>query len=574
MIINKRIMSYLSEASALEVLKNGDYDNFLTSKYNRSNPSYVTSCKSLAIFDAFENRIAYLLLNEPIKLDKHLMAKYRDYLFSVFKKNPNIIFESLMFNKEIANLLFTSTQLTEIENYKHNATLRCKDIYEKIKKGQTTNNEESTLFFNFLIKNINSENLKTINLLDDVYSRLINLPTINSLRGKEFVLKYTANLARKDLRIPPVEIYLANSDLNDSSYSSHNYGTSYGNTSIISVNKELIQNNISPIPNIPSLIKFMQTICHEVKHSSQAYKSSINDLSYESFEWVRNNIFSRYLSKEDFNEYQVNYRHNEIERDANLYGWRMTERILNKYAPSKKQEIESIVSTNITEFYNGALANKRDTKKRMPKEYYNVEMMDKIVARNPFLISEHPQLSYIYNKDGTRKSFIELIENNKLLSKSTNLLEIDKIFYDYFIADIRKGILTTIDVNSLDTEKQYDLFLRIKDIINSEIDLISRSMSILSNTNLVSFEHVNKERVERITHLLNYMDYYKILINHLIREDIKEGNKRMFGFGISMIDDKLNSLQRKFAKDKNIQQTKIYDDLMSLTGSDIHGPHF
>lgn len=146
MIINKRIMSYLNEASALEILKKGTYDSYLTSKYNRSNLSYVTSCKSLAIFDAFENNIAYLLLNEPNKLDRNLMAKYRDYLFSIFTKEPNIIFESLMFNKEIDSLLFTSSQLAEIEKYKHNTTLRCKDIYEKIKKGQTTTNEESTLF--------------------------------------------------------------------------------------------------------------------------------------------------------------------------------------------------------------------------------------------------------------------------------------------------------------------------------------------------------------------------------------------------------------------------------------------
>lgn len=574
MVLNQRLMSYISERDALEILKKGQYNGYLNSKYNKNNPSYITNCQELALFDAFDNHIANLLLNNPSKLDKNLMARYRDYLYSVFKKIPNIVFESLMFNKEVATLLFTKEQFNDISKYKKDSTIKCKEIYEKIKKGSRTTTEESNLLFSFLIKNIDNENSNIINLLDDVYSKLLNLKEINNLKGKEFVLKYTAHIARKDLRIPPVEVYLTNTDLSNNSYSSKNYGTSYGNTGIISVNKDLVSNNVTPMPDISSIIKFMQTICHETKHSSQAYKSSINDISYESFEWIRTSIFRNYLSKDNYNEYQVNYQHNEIERDANLYGWRMVERILNKYAPSRKQEIESVISTNIVEFYKGAYANKRDTKKRMPKEYYNVKMMDEIIAKNPSLIQTYPQLSYIYKATGERKSFIELIEINRRLANSTGKIDVDKIFYDYFIADIKSGVLSTINVNSLDKEKQYNLFKCISDIIINEIDLISRSMSVLSNDNLVTFEHINKERVTRIHHLLNYLNSHKILINNLIQEDIKEINKRAFGFRISIIDDKLESLQRKFKKyNSNIVQTSIYDDLMTLAGSDVHGPH-
>lgn len=573
MVLNKRIMSYINEQKALEILRKGEFDEILNSKYNRSNPSYITNCNDLATFDSFENHIANLLLNTSGKLDKTSISKYRDYLYRTFKRTPNIIFESLMFTNEIAPLLFTESQLKDIVSYKHDSALKSKAIYEKIKKGERTTNEENNLFFNFLMKNITTENKNIINLLDDVYGRLLLLPNINNLKGKEFVLRYTAHLARKDLGIPPVEVYLTNTDLSGISYSKGNYGTSYGNTGIISINKELVDKNITPIPNIPSIIKFMQTVCHETKHSSQAYKCSINDLSYESFEWLRNCLFKKFLSKEDFDEYTINYSHNEIERDANLYGWHMTEKLLNKYAPSRKKELESIISANIGEFYKEALANKRDTQKRMPKEYYNSSMMDKIIKTNPDLVEKYPQLSYIYQKNGQRKSFIELIEASNLLSKSTNSLDISKIFYDYFISDIKSGVLSTININSLGKEKQYTLFKQIGNIIINEINLLIRSMSILTQNNVITFEHVNKERISRIHHLLNYLNSYQVLINKLIDEDIKEINKRCFGFSMSLIDDKLKSLQRRFAKNNQIEQTTIYSDLMTLNGSDVHGPH-
>lgn len=574
MVINQRLMSYMRTEEALKMLKNDEYDKGLNSKYNRSNPSYLTSCKTLATYDSFDNHIANLLLNNPSIIDKKDLSRYRNYLYTSFKKAPNIIFESLMFTKEIAPLIFSNTELKEIEEYKNKSALYCKSIYDKITQGKRTTSEENNIFFGFLIRKISSENQNVINLLDDVYKRLLSLPNIPNLKAKEFLLKYTGHLARKDLRIPPVDVYLTNSDLADESYTKNNYGTSYGNTGIISINKELVNSNVSPIPNIPSIIKFMQTVCHETKHSEQAYKASINDLSYSSFEWIRTNIFRTYLSQDSFNEYMANYQHNEIERDANLYGWRMAEKVLKKYAPARKQEIDVIISTNIGEFYKGALANKRDTHIRMPKEYYNVKMMDEIVRKNPNLIQSYPQLSYIYNSNGQRKSFLELVSINKRLERSTDdSINISKIFYDYFISDLKSGVLNTIDVYSLDKEKQYDLFSRLQSIVVSEIDFINRSISILSNNNIETFEHINKERLSRIINLLNYLNSHQKLINYLIEEDIKEINKRVFGFKMRIIDDKLKSLQRKFYKDKNIEQTKIYEDLMSLTGSDIHGPH-
>lgn len=573
MIFNNRLIEYIGEKEILNILRTNKYDKYLNAKYNRSNSSYITNCHELATFDAFDNYIAKALLNNPDTLDKSLMVAYRDFLYNTFKKIPNIIFESLMFNKEIAELLFTKEQLAEIKDYKNSTAKRCRSIYEKIKNGQKTTNEESTLFFKYLLKNIGNDNPNIINLLDDVYSRLLLLPNINNLVGKEFVLKYTSYIAKKDLRIPPVEIYLTNTDLTGVDYTHNNYGTSYGNTGIISVNKDLVLNNISPIPSLPSIIKFIQTVCHETKHSSQAYRASINDISYESFEWIRNSLFGSYLSEKNFNEYQTNYQHNEIERDANLYGWLITERILNKYAPSKKNELNVIVGKNISEFYKSSLASKRDTKKRMPKEYYNVQMMDQIISKHPSLIQKYSQLSHIYKSTGERKSFIELIEVNKRLSSSTGKNNIDKIFYDYFISDIKKGALANIDVNSLDKETKYNYFTCLGEILTKEIDAIIRSISILSKDNVVSFEHINMERITRIKYLLNYLNINQKLINDLIAEDIKEGNKHIFGFSIGIIDDKLKSLQRKFNKDKQIQETKIYEDLKSLTGSDIHGPH-
>ncbi len=573
MVFNQRLMDMIDNQNCQDILRNASYNEYLNSKINRNNPSFVTKCEDLVLFDAFDNFLAHTLLKNPSSLNQKLVAKYRDYLFSTFKQMPEIVFESLLFQQEIAIVLFTPEQLREISEYKKSTSKKCREIYNKIINNQSTTQDEKNILLKFLSKNIRTEDQKMIGVLDTMYSILLNTPNLNSLLAKEFILKYTAELARRDLHIPPVEIYLTNTSLDGQSYSSRNYGTSYGNTGAISVNKDLVNRNVSPIPGIPSIAKFMQTICHEARHSSQAYRASINDLSYESYEYIRTNIFRTYLSKESFNEYNVNYRHNEIERDANLYGWRIVEKLLTKYAPNRKQEINNIISENISVFYQDALANKRDTVKRMPKEYYNVKMMDDIIRKHPDILGEKPILTYIYNSNGTRKTFMELVINNKNLSRSTKKIDIDKIFYDYFVSDIKNGILNTINVNSLPLEQQFDIFARLVSILTNEMVLMKRSMSILNNNNLAEFEHINRDRVSRISYLLNYLNSHKVLINSLIDYDVNEVNKRGFGMHISYIDDQLASLKRTIEKNSSIKSTAIYKDLMSLTGGEMHGPH-
>lgn len=573
MVLNRRLMSLLSEKDVVKILRSGKYDDYLATKVNRNSESHVTKCADLALFDAFDHHMANYLLNKPGVLDKNLVIKYRDYLYAIFKQMPTIVFESILFNREIVGAMFTKEQQEEIQKYKKESTIQCKEVYDKIRSGQRITREENTLLFQFLLKNIENEDSNVIHLLDDIYMRLLKGSSIKSLQAKEFVLKYTAHLARRDLHIPPVEVYLSNTDLGGSSYSNYNYGTSYGNTSVISVNKDLVARNVSPIADLPSIIKFMQTVCHETRHSSQAYRAEINDLSYESFEWIRTQLFRNYLSKENFNEYNVNYRHNEIERDANLYGWMMTEKLLNKYAPQRKKEIESVIDKNIREYYNEALANKRDTTRRMPKEYYNVKMMDDIVRKYPVVLNQYPQLTHVYKSNGTRKSFMELVHTNERLVHSTGDSEMDKVFYDYFLEDIKRGELSNIDVESLNVEEQFSYFKRLVSIVIEEIKRLKRSIDILSSNNVSDFENINRERVHRIVNLINYMNGYQDLINSLIRMDVSQANKRMFGMQMRFVDENLGTLKHHLKKNPIIENVSLYDELKNIAGGEVHGPH-
>ncbi len=573
MIINNRLIDTYPKTEYLNILKNEKYQYYLNAKVNMSNTSYISNLKDMALNDAFENYIVDTIINHPQSLDRSLMSKYRDFLYQTFTHAPEIVFDSIIFSKEVVPLLFTTDQEQKITKYKNDTTQKCKEIYNKIKNKEHISSTENRLFLKFLIRQIGNENPNIKNLLDNCFSILLNRKGLNNLLAKEFILKYTGYLARRDLNLPPTEIYLANEDYNGHIYSNRNFGESYSNTSIISLNKSSIANNIT-FDNLPSIIKFMQTVSHETKHSSQYYRASINEISNESFSCIRDTLFSKYLSTQEYNEYKVNYAHNEIERDANEYGWYFVEKVLKKYSPTLKESIDKVVSANITTTYKESLANKvNDSKKRMPKEYFNSSEMDKIVVSHPDVLKKYPILAHLYNSNGTRKDFITMITTENNLSSSNQKGQIRDIFYDYYISDIKKGVLTNINVDTLPVPNQYDLFDKLSIIIQSEITKLKRSMDILTEQNIRSFEHINRDRVGRIQHILNYMNSKKVLINQLISLDVSSGNKRAFGFQISNIDLLLNSLKNRFKTNEDIKETDIYEDLMTLNGSDISGPH-
>ena len=174
-------------------------------------------------------------------------------------------------------------------------------------------------------------------------------------------------------------------------------------------------------------------------------------------------------------------------------------------------------------------------------------------------------LQNIYNIDGTRKSFTELLEEEQRLSKTTtHHIDLEKILHDFYITDIRKGVLNNL--TNLNTEQKFLLFDKIFNLTFEEIDYLGNSIDVLFKKSVDAFEIANQDRVRKVGYLLNYIIQNQNTIKELIEIDLKEGNKHSLWIRADYLQKKYDSLVRKINKNETIKNTSIYNELEALGG--------
>ena len=558
----------------INTFENSFYDKLLLSKYeynnlygiklNRFNPNTISNCSLLVKLDALNNYIAKNVLETPQNLNRKAISEYRDFVFDLFSKKPMTSLDNLLFHDNVARNLFTVNQYNKIKEYKNAVVREIKVIYFKIKKNEKIDKNEHDKYLLFLISQLNEPSKNFQQLLDESFNIIINKFDKKSLLAKEFILKYVAQKATQDNNIPQVNVYISNDHLNGDIYENNTNGCSYGNTSVVTINRNIVINEKEQYPGISPLAKMMQTIVHETRHSAQAYKASLNILTFESFEYVRNLLFNKYMTEKEFNEYAANYKHSEIERDSNIYGWVFTSKILEKNAFNQSDSIKKLLSQGIYTEYSGALGYKTDGSTRKISEIYNVYYLDFIIKNHPNELKNYPILQYFYNFDGTRKNIIEMIHIENNITNTKNAINLNKLFNEYYSFDIKNGILKNTDIKNFSLEDQYLFVEKIISLLLKEIKNLSHTITILNKTNLKEFEKVNFYRIGKINYLLKFFQDYEDLILKLREIDINNNNVRAFGFSIDTTMQSLNSLQSKIIENNFLVETSIYNDLLNL----------
>ena len=571
---DQRLISFYQIKYYQKLLAEESYLSLLRNRVSRFNNKNNIQAQDLASIDAFENYIVYMLHSNPNQLNPGYMAKYRDNMFRELEQNPNLIFDSIIFRRQTASLLFTPNQFAKIQEIKNQAINLSHTTYDKIMNNQQVSAVETEVFLRFLITQIENPNPQIQKVLDNMYSILLKNPNHKKLVAKEFILKYSAHLAAKKLSIPEPHVYLSDTNIKGETYKEKNYGESIGNSGIITLNRNLIDLEKPYSSEISGVFKFIQTISHEVKHSAQAFEVQQGTISFNAYEYIKFLLFSSHLSSQEFNEYKANYRHSEIESDANKFGWRFASDLLAKYAPDELERVKNQMDTKaIVTQYNEALANKTDGKKRLVKESYNTKFLNEIISKDPTLIQKYPLLSAIYNANGERKSLLELLESEQKISKN-NHNSIELMFYEHFISAFHRNEFHQIIPETLQQEQQFLYFSKIIDLIISEITQLKRSIKIIAQSSEKEFTNVNKVRIERIKSLLGILNENQELITKLREIDLLEGNKRVFGMHYQYAPQFLQSLQKEINDNDLLKDSPIYQELLSIGEVKLDGPRY
>ena len=373
--------------------------------------------------------------------------------------------------------------------------------------------------------------------------------------AREFMARYAAYSAVKDLKIPPVAVYLTNYDMRGDKISPGERGCSYGNSSVINVSRDYALDKVTKDTGLPNYMSIIHTVCHEVKHSSQAFHTSNGEFTLETFNYIKMQLFSNYLSNDKYDEYKTNYIHTEIESDSNYYGWRQTERILKKFCSNMINELTTVVSNSIVTTFQEETATKLGNvrKQRMAKERFNVESLDSIMKAHPEILVKYPQLKQIYSPNGKRYSFMERLR----LKGQSSIKNIDEIYRDFDVYDFQTGEVEKIDIDRLKTDEKFLFFTKIFDMTMNEIKSFNNSIKVFnyypdrSSFREKEFYFIGLSRIKRIVNLIELINTNEKTIMKLDEINRRNGSPYIFMTSLDFVRSFLKSGKRYAGDFKN-----------------------
>ena len=416
---------------------------------------YIYTCKEEDLRKILEGRVNYDL--SPNNLDnRHIYVVMQHYLINYmehygktdkvkdllgkyyidFASNPQLFVDSPLIKNDFLERFVPLKERNKIIEYRNRYYdgNTCKNLYKKSIRQELTESEKNRLY-SYLILQSNANNTK----LKDVYeycakSILNSGKSIKNLNEMELKF-YCTYVASNTLDKVPTQLHIMSKEPNNGGYQSNG---------LVFINKDSTYK--STIEDIT------QTVCHEVRHAKQR-ENSIKRINKSALEYGRNQLFRKYLNTEDYDSYHsgYNYYYSDIELDAERSGYfngRVVLRTLGRGDLADKliyDEQDSLTSRNYYQFMVDA------NKSPLPVDTFLVENLDKIMKEHPEEINNYKVLGSIYNLDGNKKSFEEIVEKRMNQDVETRGLYDEYINYGIF-----NGNLSKIDLNNTDNKRLFE----------------------------------------------------------------------------------------------------------------------
>ena len=415
------------------------------------------------------------------------------------------------------------------------------------------------LLFRYLTANINDNFDLFSNVFKNTIKKILELNGNVSIYGKEFLMKFIGyeKCQKLGLEIPPM--YITSIHIFDKTKPDFN-GLHYADT--ISINYELLNHdgNKEYVEfGVKNLTKWIQTINHELQHYKQNVDMQKGKFSLSAWNYIKSSILRTYLSKKDFNEYMINYKFVETEREANILGWQETASFLNTYSPHFQNEIKEATALSTQTLQTAKYGMKKNDNNKQSIfgiEKYNIEHISKIIKENPHLLQQYKQLNLIFNQNGVKdlntliKEYTYILSNNKGKEKEVNDFY-NEVFSYYFI----RLDMSKINLNNLSNKEQFNMFGIISDLYKRECESLKDMMDVFKTQDKRKnwFDTINRIKLfelvglDRIRRIKKYYSYLSKNIKYI--ESIKE--KTPDGYKIYKIDLNLKQLGSSLASFKD-----------------------
>lgn len=506
------INSFPESKRLYDSLDNPNYlRRLLEEKRNRFRPSVKVYGKNINILDIGLSYILYKLKNDKNSLNPNRIKILRDTLFDVFQNYPLLSYELPVFKREFNQLLFTNDQLAVINNYIVSRNNKADKTYREFERGIVDESSMEELLFlaqSWLNSPVSPQREERC---EKLYGYLLNKNQAKlSLVELEFIAKYTTYLNSKDLDMPIHPVVFSDYYSNNTMMEYSVGGFSQGLTGIVFINRERAINNEKLLMfadmQIDYCTSLVETISHENRHSSQKYRAQkIDSLDEYSFDYAVKDA----IGTIDDDEYDRNYSNQQVEIDAEVYGWGFVAKQLEKHAPDKAEYIEEAVDHCYQKRVDKSLAFKKSAEGRYSQQdYFDLLKLDEAILKNNWLLDRYPILLQFYSRDGKRKDFFDKGINVSVNKQSA----FDKIKMRFLKVDIfNKRMLADLDIEALPLQQKVDLYYAIMEILEKNRAEIKSSMLGLQRNSKRSntFSALNRSRLKESMRLLEYLREHK-----------------------------------------------------------------
>ena len=518
----KKIISIYGKNYLDSLLNNRDQlENIYDLAYQSRNGVEGANQELKNIQDAIDYYVVEMVLNNSI--DSTKVANYKYVINKMFNIDVTSIYRNplLKLPEDKISTVIDSYEYSSIERRKEYIAKKCREIYEK---GENITPSESKLLFEYLESNINSRNKEVIAMEEDIFHKILVEKKDYGYKEASFV---TSFIASRELKNYGIEGYC---NLSSYEVASKKRLDSVGQAGVLRVNINA-DYAIKAITDKENLGMFIHNICYEIRHLNQIENIQKGVRNDSVLNCLSDKLMRFYLKDEEYDYYKDKYYFESGEMSAQIDGYDRAIEYLKRYG--NFDEISKLSDIKNQQIYNKLLEMRNNRNDELDeKSKYKYGEIDKVIASHKSLLGIYSQLRAIYNEDGTRKSFQELL----------------------------------IDKGNFKKKNKKDN----SDIYRSIID-VSIDQGELKN---IVFSNISKENTFSMMHALTeqYNDYsismynYLLIVDSLNIEDqdktYLEENVAVFGERFDQIELVLDGLYEKFADDYKQQPDYRQDFFM------------
>lgn len=577
-LLKPRVISVLGKD--IKYCFESDYLNSLYGDYYKNviNNANIEDGRVKFKMDILENYIIYLFEKSKLTAEeKIIIDKAANFYNDLALHHPSLCLNSIIFSNfsYLGSAFFKDYD--SINEILVNRKKVIRNYYDSYIKGNKLSEFEKGLLMEFIIGRIGDEKFYEVH--ENVFHKLLNSKDNISLIEKNFMMQYISYKKCKKLNLPMAKLYITKNDLFSGEDIKDKYsGVSHSNTGIIGLSRYVYNQNFNDINEkyqISNGIKMIHTVNHELEHYKQDSFVQSGKLSSSSFANIKHQLFIKYFSGTNFNEYKSNYQYREIEREANIRGWADTAKLLEVYAKDKAMEIDNCYrnysKTSMEKAYSWQIKRSKGISKKHTIEEYNVECLIAIFKSHPEELHNYPQLKEFFDSNG------DLINSFKFFEKYT---ELELVKLSNKDRDVRKEIndkqscylefinylFISKDFNMInfDGYQNYESMITFFSLLGEqyleECKKIKNMCKTFEKSNYENFLAILTKRKERLDKYYSFINDNSVLISILneYNQEHLNDRHRLFTWYVDL--NKLNEEKNNVEKYIDIINSKIKGD--------------